>query len=94
MNEQTIANQNAKTKKWGWASYLIAGLVWALSSQFKQTTADEVAVLVVAIVAGVLYYRLVAKAGFIKNKTARSIAVAIALIVVAAFLIGAVTAII
>lgn len=77
-------------KKRFWGGYIVAGLIWTFAQSFKKSTIDELIILVIAIGAGFLYYRLKSKIKF-KNETAKIITTFVILYIVSALLIGFLT---
>ena len=92
--------QNILTRKFNlWSGgYIIAALVYYYGNKSirilsDRTVFDELVVLIIAIIAGILYSRLKRRVGFIKNNVIKSIVVALGLIAVSAILIGGLTVI-
>ena len=99
-NSNSKKTQNILTRKFNlWSGgYIIAALVYyygnkSIRALSDRTVFDELIVLIIAIVAGILYSRLKKRLGFIKNNVIKSIVVAIGLIAVSAILIGGLTVI-
>jgi len=90
----TAMENNQKIKKWGLASYLIAGTIWYYSSNFKATPLSEVIILVVAVSAGILFYRVREVLRFTNKKFIRNIIAAIIVLAVSMLLIGFLTSLI
>jgi len=81
------------TKKRLFGGYIVAGLIWVFSQNFKKTALDELIILIIAIGTGFLYYPLKSKIK-IKNEILRIILTFIIIEIVAGGLIGFLTALI
>jgi hypothetical protein len=86
-------SQIITTKKRLFGGYIVAGLIWVFSQNFKKTTVDEIIILIIVIGAGFLYYPLKSKIK-IKNELVRIILTFIILEIIAGALIGFLTALI
>lgn len=73
--------------------FIVAGSVWYFAQNFNKTPFDNLTILIVAIGAGFLYYRLKSKIK-IKNEIAKIILTFVILEIVAGFLIGFLTVLI
>ena len=100
MNKDSNKSKNILTRKFNlWSpGYIVAGAVYYYGNKFigtilNKTVLDELVVLTIAIIAGVLYSRVKERIRFIKNSTIRGIVAAVGLIAVSAFLIGGFTTI-
>lgn len=72
-------------KKWGWGSYITAGIIWTLA---KNKNNNEIVILVVALTAGVLFYPTERKLARIKNASLRKFCAGAILTLLAAAAIG------
>ena len=98
--ENKQQSQQAPAKKSWWqvspkwlGGYIVAGSVWYFAQNFNKTPVDSLIILIVAIVAGVLYYRLKSKIK-VKNEIAKVILTFVIIEIAAGFLIGFLTALI
>ncbi|HKC04600.1 MAG TPA: hypothetical protein VKC54_01905 [Patescibacteria group bacterium] len=83
--ENEKSKQQVKTEKW-YAPYLVVSLTWGLAASFRSTDIGVIVVLIVAIAAGIFYRR-------VKTKVKSTILAVILIEVIAAVLIGSLTAI-
>lgn len=94
MNEVIASTGNQKNKsrsnKWSFGGYIVAGLIWTLARSFRKSITDELIILIVAVGAGFLYYRLKSKIKF-KNETVAGITAFVILYIISALLIGFLT---
>ncbi len=90
--EQNKESQHSVPTKDRWvAGIVVAGSIVAFSQQFKKSSLDEFIILVIAIGAGYFYYKLKRRIK-IKHDGLRALATYFSLLAIAAFLIGACTA--
>ena len=94
------SQQPAPTKKSWWQTSprwlggcIVAGTVWYFAQNFNKTSVDSLIILIVAIGAGVLYYRIKSKIK-VKNEITKIILTFVIIEIAAGFLIGFLTVLI
>lgn len=84
--------QEGKTKR-RWGGYIIAGIVFAIASDFRKTSSGELIVLIIAAGTWFFYYRLKSKLK-IKNETVKIVTTFVILYIAAGLLIGFLTSLV
>lgn len=79
----------AKKNKW-YAGYIVAGLIWYFSQSFSKTTNDELIILIVAIVSGLIYHRFKVKIK-IKNEFLRVVVTFFLIEIISGAIVGLLT---